>query len=103
MLNLTLQILQLSFKMFYIAGIPAFQFTGGVRLVGGPYRSEGRLQLYFFNVWGGVCGQNFSTLEANAVCKRLGYKHSRGIRAVSRYIHTVHIILWYVCTAFVTQ
>ncbi|XP_065883867.1 scavenger receptor cysteine-rich domain superfamily protein-like isoform X3 [Dysidea avara] len=66
------------------SGITAFQFTGGVRLVGGPYRSEGRLQLYFFNVWGGVCGRNFSTLEANAVCKRLGYTRSRGIREVSR-------------------
>jgi len=53
-------------------------------LVGGPYHSEGRLQLYFFEVWGGVCGRTFGSLEADAVCKSLGYTQNRGISFVAR-------------------
>ena len=70
-----------------IASRSAFQFNGGVRLINGSYGSEGRLQLYFFGVWGGVCGRGFGMVEANAVCIRLGYTRSRGVSFVSRYVY----------------
>ena len=91
-------------KLFFplvLASIPAFQFNGGVRLIDGPYRSEGRLQLYFFGVWGGVCGGSFGAVEADAVCNRLGYTRSRGTRAVSRYI--CYTVLNVQLSVFVTE
>ncbi|XP_065883875.1 scavenger receptor cysteine-rich domain superfamily protein-like isoform X2 [Dysidea avara] len=81
---------------------PAFQYNGGVRLIGGPYRSEGRLQLYFFGVWGGVCGRSFDTLATDGVCNRLGYSHSTGISYVGRiYYYPISCLFtntsgWYV-------
>ena len=95
----------ISITILYLYGLattPAFQYNGGVRLIGGPYRSEGRLQLYFFGVWGGVCGRSFDTLATDGVCNRLGYSHSTGISYVGRYIHTkceYHCIINYLCTA----
>ena len=56
-----------------------------MRLLGGPYRSEGILELYFFRQWGGVCGQSFDMIAANAVCIALGYTGSKSLSFVSRY------------------
>ena len=72
-----------------------------MRLIDGPYRSEGRLQLYFFGVWGGVCGGSFGAVEADAVCNRLGYTRSRGTRAVSRYVRNT--VLYLQLSVFVTE
>ena len=71
----------------FVATQPAFQFDGGIRLIGGPHRSEGMLELYFFGQWGGVCGgRTFDQVTADAACIALGYTRSRSVpRLVSRY------------------
>lgn len=51
----------------------------------GPYRSEGVLELYFFEQWGGVCGRSFDAVDTNAVCVALGYTGSRNHSFISRY------------------
>ena len=68
---------------------PAFEFDGGTRLVDGPYRSEGFLEVYFFGQFGGVCGGTFDLVTANAVCIALGYTRSRSApELVSRFQNT---------------
>lgn len=77
----------LSTTFTFVATQPAFQFDGGIRLIDGPYRSEGILELYFFGQWGGVCGgRAFDLVTADAACIALGYTRSRSVpRLVSRY------------------
>ena len=47
---------------------------GSVRLVDGPARTEGRLEVCYSEVWGRVCDSSWSNLEASVVCKQLGYQ-----------------------------
>ena len=60
-------------------------------MLGGPYRSEGILELYFFKQWGGVCGRSFDMIAANAVCNALGYTGSKNFSFVSRYSVDIYV------------
>ena len=55
----------------------AFQYEGGVRLVDGPYRSEGRVEVFIFNQWYTLCGATRVSQDvAAAVCRQLSYTHN---------------------------
>ena len=69
----------------FVAREPAFQYEGGVRLVGGPYQSEGMLQLFLFNRWYTPCGVTISTDVATAACYQLGYTNDGGATVVYVY------------------
>ena len=74
----------------FAAAQPAFEDSGGIRLVDGQYRSEGVLELFFFGEWGGVCGRAFDVLTADAACVALGYTRSRSAPGlVRRYSHII--------------
>ena len=38
-----------------------------------PGGSAGRLEIYHSGVWGTVCNEGFSQIDANVVCQQLGY------------------------------
>ena len=42
-----------------------------VRLVDGPHRYAGRLEVYYKGEWGSVCGGNFDDDDADVVCRML--------------------------------
>ena len=44
-----------------------------VRLSGGGEESEGRVEIYFHNRWGAVCGAFWTIEDAAVVCRQLGY------------------------------
>ncbi|XP_052275321.1 deleted in malignant brain tumors 1 protein-like isoform X1 [Dreissena polymorpha] len=44
-----------------------------IRLVNGARPSQGRLEVYYHNIWGTVCGDNFDSNAALVVCRMLGY------------------------------
>ena len=46
---------------------------GDIRLVGGTLTEEGRLEVCMNEVWGTVCGDTFTSTEANVACRQLGY------------------------------
>ena len=48
-------------------------FPGMIRLQGGTYSNEGRVEVYCNGVWGTVCDDEFGYYEAITICKQLGY------------------------------
>ena len=53
--------------------------------MGGPYQSEGILQLFLFNRWYTPCGVTISTDVATAACYQLGYTNDGGATVVYVY------------------
>ncbi|XP_019856379.1 PREDICTED: lysyl oxidase homolog 2-like [Amphimedon queenslandica] len=52
-----------------------------IRLQGGAYSNEGRVEVYCNGRWGTICDDGFSSTDARTVCKQLGYSY------YSRYDH----------------
>ena len=62
------------------AKLPFFQthkrvtfFLQGIRLVGGVYQWEGRVEIYHNGQWGTICDDGFDRQEAQVICFMLGY------------------------------
>ena len=46
---------------------------GSLRLVGGANDSLGLVEVCINDGWGGVCVDRFGTLEAEVICRQLGF------------------------------
>ena len=57
---------------------------GSVRLAGGVSDFNGRVEVCVDGTWGAVCGNNFGTPEAEAVCSSLGYETTNVITTLGQ-------------------
>ena len=46
-----------------------------IRLQGGKYSNEGRVEVYCNGQWGTICNYGFSRTDARTICKQLGYNN----------------------------
>lgn len=51
---------------------------GVVRLVGADSPWEGRLEVFHAGDWGTVCSRNWTRLQAQVVCRQLGFRWDAG-------------------------
>ena len=49
---------------------------GDLRLVGGSSPDRGRVEVCLFNMWGTVCDDFWSNVDARVACRQLGYSDS---------------------------
>ena len=48
-------------------------FSGMIRLQGGSYSNQGRVEVYCNGQWGTICDDGFGSTDARTICKQLGY------------------------------
>ena len=48
-------------------------FDGQVRLTRGTYSSQGLVEVYCNGQWGTVCNDEFDQIDADTICRQLGY------------------------------
>lgn len=53
-----------------------------LRLVDGTADFNGRVEVYYNNTWGTICGHNFDRVDADFICKKLGFEH--GVSEIRR-------------------
>lgn len=49
-----------------------------IRLAGAENSNKGRLEVYFKDQWGTVCGEGFDKNGASVACRQLGFKDTEG-------------------------
>jgi hypothetical protein len=59
--------------LLIIAPIHGQYQDGDIRLVGGSYQWEGRVEIYFSGAWGTITDSNWTSDDAQVVCRKLGH------------------------------
>lgn len=71
--------------------LPARCSDGDIRLVGGTLEEEGRVEICMNEFWGTVCDDGWSNVEANVVCRQLGYSRHSTFCIGKPKIHVIFI------------
>ena len=72
-------------------------YPGMIRLQGGNFVNQGRVEVYCNGQWGTICDDKFGSDDANIICKQLGYTEYTNYDHLSLYVtvENIHFILQY--------
>ena len=59
--------------MIYLLHIGTDYKNGDIRLVGGSYSWQGRVEIYLNGKWGTITDDYTDKMDAHVVCRQLGY------------------------------
>ena len=62
-------------------------YPGMIRLQGGNFVNEGRVEVYCNGHWGTICDDGFGSDDANIICKQLGYTGYKNYDHLSLYVN----------------
>lgn len=65
------------------------EVVGGVRLVDGSSKYEGRLEVYYAGEWGTVCRDGFDMAAASVVCRQCGFLRASRVFLASNGVGTI--------------
>ena len=66
---------------------------GDIRLVGGSYNWEGRVEIYWSGTWGAISDSSWTAAEANVVCRQLQHSVNGNFFVVLLTAHSDTIII----------
>ena len=64
-------------------------YPGMIRLQGGIYSNEGRVEVYCNGQWGTICIDGFDSTDALVLCKQLGYSNYISYNHLTLYVYIV--------------
>ena len=63
---------------------------GDIRLVGGSYQWEGRVEIFIFGIWGTITDSEWTNNDAQVVCRKLG--HFKPGTESTHFIYVVTVV-----------
>ena len=67
---------------------------GNIRLVGGSYLWEGRVEIFLSGEWGTVCHYEAGSSDAMVVCRQLGFYIDSKFSTIQYYLKENHNFLF---------